>query len=129
GKFGGAAEIVIPASLELQRHFGSSSVLRTYLGVGMGAYHRKLYRTGADTRQTNIGVSFSTGANTVVTQHGLLGLDVRLTTVRRSNDPPNPVSGVGSGKLVPDTADPTQTVVEPHNGTIWGVKIVYSVAY
>ena len=131
GKFGGASEIVVPASLEFARHFGGErSTLRPYLGIGLGAYSRKLYRTGADTRETRFGFAFTTGANTKMSDHGLLGLDLRLISLRAVNDPPNPVFGSGSGDVVPDPRHPTtHTIVEPHNGGIWSIKFTYSVAY
>src|SRR5439155_7156598 len=43
GQFGSAAEIEIPATVELNRHFLWETPFRPYLGLGMGPFYRKLY--------------------------------------------------------------------------------------
>lgn len=124
GKFGSAAEIEIPATVELNRHFLWQTPFRPYLGFGMGPFYRKLYRTGADIRTVKLGTYLAFGANTPIDKHQLLGIDARFIRLDATNDPANPVFGPGSGKL---KTNPTR--VERGNGTHWSLKINYTLAY
>ena len=124
GKFGSAAEIEVPFTVELDRHFLWKTPLRPYLGVGMGPFYRKLYRTGADFRDIRRGTYLAFGANTPINRRNLLGIDVRFVRVDATNDPTNPVFGLGSGQLHTDA-----TTIERHNATHWSTKINYTLVY
>ena len=125
-RFGSAAEIEIPLSLELVRHFAWKTPFRPYLGLGGGPFYRKTYRTGDDTRTIKTGGYLTFGANSPIGGHQLLGLDVRLIQVDSSYIPPNPVFGAGSAKAS-DTAD--GIVYEKRSATHWSAKVSYSLAY
>jgi hypothetical protein len=120
GRFGGAAEIEVPATLELTRHVNWNTALRPYVGVGAGPFYRKLYRTGQDLRNVSTGYYLSFGANTPISGQHLLGVDFRFIRVDDTNSPPNPVFGVGSGRLEPGGG------VEQRKGTHWSVKLAYT---
>lgn len=78
GSFAGSAEIEIPATLEIARHAAGKSSLRPYLGFGGGAFFHKFYRTGADAADMRPGFYFLGGVNTTISDHSLLGFDVRM---------------------------------------------------
>ncbi len=105
GRFGGAAEIEVPWTVELTRHYKWNTPLRPYAGIGAGMYYHKVYRTGADAVDIRPGGFFAIGANTPVSDRSLLGADLRLTlqTQAESVDPifPNEESKAmrWSGKL------------------------------
>jgi outer membrane protein W len=108
GKFGGASEIEIPFTLELDRHFQWATPARPYLGFGTGAFFHKSYRTGADESDVRKGVFFSTGVNSAISDESLIGLDVR-TLFEFDAVSHNPV------------------FINEEKSTIhWGVKVGYS---
>lgn len=78
GRFGGAAEIEVPMTFEVARHFGWKSVARPYLGAGGGAFFHKTYRTGADEAHVRPGFMLVGGFNAAVSDANLLGIDVRM---------------------------------------------------
>jgi hypothetical protein len=105
GRFGNAADITVPITLEVVRHTRWGAAVYPYVGIGAGAFYHKRYRTSpgaapvapgvgdADpivpsSHQTRAGWSGFTpgrfltlGVTTPVRTRGLLGLDVRMATV------------------------------------------------
>ena len=101
GRFGSAADIMVPITLEVVRHTRWGAAVYPYVGVGAGAFYHKRYRTSVEvtpvvpdgasaTRSFQTGVGWSGftpgryvtfGATTPVRARGLLGLDVRMATV------------------------------------------------
>lgn len=78
GRFRRAAEIEVPWTIELVRHYRLPTTVRPYLGVGGGAFWHTVYRTGQDASDIRPGGYLTMGANTPVSDHSLLGLDVRV---------------------------------------------------
>ena len=96
GRFGGASELEIPATVELVRHFRwTSPYLRPYFGVGGGGFYRKLYRTGSDISRMKPGVYAVFGTNVPLDDHQVLGVDMRIARVNSDNIYDNPVFGFG----------------------------------
>jgi hypothetical protein len=126
GKVGSAAEIEIPATAELVRHFDWNSSFHPYLGLGTGPMYRKTYRTGLDARNVAMGYYLTLGGNIPVKRMHLLGADVRIIRVKAVNDPPNPVFGLGAGEFDVENG---RTVVKSNKGTHWSAKVGYTVAY
>ena len=103
GKFGGAAEIEYPITLEMTRHFRWQTALRPYLGAGGGVFYHKFYRTGdnesasghrpAPLADWRSGMYMLGGANLPVSTRSILGLDARLAFVGGDPDVINPVFG------------------------------------
>ena len=93
GKFGGAAEIEYPFTLELTRHYRWKTAVRPYLGVGGGAYYHKYFRSGNDVVKLHSGAYLVGGFNTPIGKRSILGIDGRMQYV--SGDPlvTNPVFG------------------------------------
>ena len=102
GRFGSAADITVPITLEVVRHTHWGAAVYPYVGVGAGAFYHKRYRTSVDVTpvapegegaaprvyRTGVGWSGFTpgryltfGVTTPVRTRGLLGLDVRMATV------------------------------------------------
>lgn len=124
--FQSAAEVEVPATVELVRHFKWNTPLKPYLGYGVGAFYRKEYRTGADTRTTDIGRYLAFGANSPIGGRQLLGFDGRLIRVDSSNIPPDPVFGRGTAepRVTPQGIELTRKT-----GTHWSAKINYTIVY
>ena len=113
GRFGNAAEIEVPITLELVRHFRwGSPYVHPYLGVGGGAFYRKLYRSGDDIGVMRSGKYLVLGVNSPIDGTNVLGLDLRLVKLDATNVRVNPVFGAGD-----------------NNATHWSVKINYAVTY
>lgn len=118
GQYGGAAEIEVPWTLELQRHFKWNTSFRPYLGLGGGAFYHKFYRTGNDVSSVRPGAYLVGGGNVPISDHGLLGVDVR-TILEADESMTNRIFGV-----VTDGPSP-----EVQEGTRWSVKVNYSWVY
>lgn len=105
GRFGGAAEVEVPLTVEFTKHLKWSESTRPYLGLGWGAFYHKIYRTGRDDSGFRQGLFVAGGANGMIDKSSLIGLDVRLVIEQdtRSINPtfPNrePSSLVWSAKL------------------------------
>ena len=112
GKFGGAALIAMPTTLEALWHFRWKTPLRPYVGGGLGAVYRKAYRTGADASDIEPAYSFTLGANTPIDKAHLLGIDVRFASVANKGWAYNP----------------TYLTRRPSN-TLVSVKLNYSLTY
>lgn len=123
GHFGPASEIDVPATVEMLRHYAWNSDLKPYFGVGLAGHYRKTYRTGDDLREVSLGWFLSGGANVQVATRSLVGLDVRMSRLDASQDPPNPVFGYGSGTLERDGSFTRE------KGTHWSVKLGWSFVY
>lgn len=103
GKFGGAAEIEYPITLELTRHFRWPTALRPYFGVGSGLFYHKFYRTGENTATPGHDVApladwrngtyMVSGANLPVSARSILGFDARMAFVGGDATVINPVFG------------------------------------
>lgn len=113
GRFGDAAEIEVPATIELVRHFRwDSPYVHPYLGVGGGAFYRKLYRSGDDIGEMRSGKYLVLGVNSPVDGTNVLGLDLRVVKLDATNVRVNPVFGAGD-----------------NNAKHWSVKVNYAVTY
>ena len=114
GRFGDAAEIEVPWTVELTRHFKWNTVVHPYTGLGGGLYYNKVSGTGDDHAGVKGGFFMAGGANTPVSDHGLLGLDVRMNLVS-PEDQLNPVFG-------------NQAVTGRSQSRVvhWGAKINYA---
>ena len=117
GRFGDAAEIEVPWTVELTRHFKWNTALRPYAGLGVGMYYNKISGTGADHAGVTGGFYLGGGANTPISEHGLLGLDIRMSLVN-PEEQLNPVFG---NQAV--TGDSQSRVVH------WSAKINYAWAF
>jgi hypothetical protein len=140
GRFGSAAEISVPMTLEVTRHARWGSAFHPYVGIGAGAYYFKQYRTGADNSSFTPGRYLTFGAQTPVRAAGLLGIDVRMSSVDRPDA--NPVfPGPASGRDKLDDLliklrdkDQREHLVlfsdsDSKSRVLWSVKIDYSISY
>jgi hypothetical protein len=99
GKFGGAAEIEYPITVEALYHVGWKTQARPYLGLGAGAFYHKFFRTGQDGSAVRGGFYYVGGVNALVSPRAVLGVDGRLAIVSgKAAD--NPVFGHQQGRLV-----------------------------
>lgn len=112
GQFGEASQIAVPATVELVRHYQWKTALKPYLGLGVGGFYRKLYRTGGDERNVDIGGYLTLGANSPVAPGRILGMDFRVARTSGKHDAPNPVFGPGHSQA-----------------THWSAKVGYSITY
>lgn len=78
GRFGSAAEIEVPMTFEIARHYGWNTGIRPYLGVGGGAFFYKTYRTGDDVAEVRPGFLLLGGMNAPVAENTLVGFDIRV---------------------------------------------------
>jgi len=109
GKFGGAADIEVPMTLEYAWHFKWKTPLRPYMGVGLGAFYHKYYRSGADRASFQPGTIFKFGADTPLDRRSVLGVDARIASVGSDDE----------------TADPVFGKDKPHS-LRWSVKLNYA---
>ena len=108
GRYSSASELEMPLTLEFARHTKWGAFVRPYLGLGGGVFYHKTYRTGGDTADLRPGFYFVSGLNAPISEHSLLGLDVRaIFQGPVEND--DPVFGSG----------------EP-DATRWSIKVNYS---
>jgi hypothetical protein len=117
GRFGDATEIESPWTFEILRHYRWRTPARPYLGVGLGAYYNKISGTSLDRATLVSGYYVATGLNTRVSDHGLFGLDLRLSLVDLDKQD-NPVFG-GSVNLDQHQA----------RATHWSMKATYAWAH
>jgi hypothetical protein len=117
GRYGDATEVESPWTVEVLRHYHWKTPARPYIGFGGGAYYNKVSGTGDDHAGINPGVYLASGVNTLVSSHGLFGVDVRMSWVELS-DPNNPVFG-GEATL----GDPQSNAIH------WSAKATYSWAF
>lgn len=112
GKFGGSALIAMPATLEALWHFSWSQGAHPYVGAGVAAVYRKIYRTGADASSVQPGYSLTAGINAPIDKAHLLGLDMRFASVANPGWSYDPVFLIRR---------PTQTLLS--------LKLNYSLTY
>ena len=95
GRFAKASESEIPFTLELDRHLKWGDTFRPYFGFGGGTYYHKFSQTTADRSEVRGGGFVAVGGNTVVSPHGMVGLDARIAFVSSLKDKPpvDPVFG------------------------------------
>jgi hypothetical protein len=140
GRFGSAADISVPITLEVTRHTRWGSSLFPYVGVGAGAYYHKYYRTGMDESGFTPGRYLTFGAQTPIRTGGLLGVDIRMAVVDKLDD--NPVfAGPERGRykvddLLVQLKDKTrqdQLMLFGDDASktrlLWTVKLDYSINY
>ncbi len=108
GRFGGAAEIEIPVTVEFTKHFRFSTQARPYLGAGLAGIYHKIYRTGFDESGFRQGVYVATGGNGMLNGNSLIGVDVRMMLEQDTR-----------------SINPTFPNAEPAS-TTWSVKLSYS---
>ena len=109
GKFGEASQIEIPVTAEYAYVLKWNTALRPYVGVGLGAFYHKIYKTGADRTDVLPATIFKFGADTPLDQHNVLGMDARVAWVGNDDETVDPVFGKPS---------PTSER--------WSVKLCYS---
>lgn len=109
GKFGAAAQIEIPVTAEYAYHIQWKTPLRPYVGMGLGAFYHKIYRSGADRAEVLPAMVFKFGADAPLDDHNLLGMDARVATVGNDDETVDPVFG-----------KPKATSVR------WSIKLAYS---
>jgi hypothetical protein len=140
GRFGSAADIEVPITLEVVRHSHWGAAVFPYLGFGAGAFYHKQYRTGADGSAFGPGRYLTFGAYTPVRAQGLLGLDVRMAMVDKPDSNPVFLGPSGDRLKVDDLLkllqqeDYQNTLVlfgdtESKTRILWGAKIAYSITY
>jgi Outer membrane protein beta-barrel domain len=120
GKQAASADIEVPVTVELTRHFSWQSTLRPYLGFGGGMFYRKQYRTGDDSDETVGGVTVNGGANAAIGGGQLFGLDVRYARLNEGTITWGHLDS--SGAFV---AEEDETLHEGH----WSVKLGWSLTY
>jgi hypothetical protein len=109
GKFGDASQIEIPVTAEYAYALKWNTALRPYVGVGLGAFYHKIYRTGADRTDLLPATIFKFGADTALDAHNVLGIDARTAWVGNDDETVDPVFG---------KPDPTSVR--------WSIKLCYS---
>lgn len=92
GSYGSAHEMESSWTLELLRHYKWPTAARPYLGFGGGAYFNRVSGTGQDGSSIAPGYFLIGGMNTSVSEHGLIGFDVRASLVELDKQD-NPVFG------------------------------------
>jgi hypothetical protein len=93
GKFGSAAEIEVPMTAEYAVHFKWRTPVRPYVGLGVGAFYHKIYRSGADRAEFLPATVYKFGADTPLDPHSVLGLDARLAAVASDDETIDPIFG------------------------------------
>jgi len=93
GKFGAAAEIEIPITAEYAYALKWDTALRPYVGLGLGAFYHKIYRSGADRTDLLPATIFKFGADTALDPHNVLGMDARAAWVLNDDEVVDPVFG------------------------------------
>ena len=92
GRYGDSNEMEVPWTLELTRAFKWNTSIRPYMGAGLGLYYHKISGTSDDGASIIFGPHLSGGFNTPISDHGLLGLDVRMS-ILEPDWQQNPVFG------------------------------------
>jgi hypothetical protein len=93
GKFGAAAEIEMPITAEYAYAIKWDTALRPYVGLGLGAFYHKIYRSGADRTDLLPATVFKFGADTALDPHNVLGMDARAAWVLNDDEIVDPVFG------------------------------------
>ena len=93
GKFGAAAQIEMPITAEYAYALKWNTALRPYVGMGLGAFYHKIYRSGADRTDLLPATVFKFGADTALDPHNVLGMDARAAWVLNDDEVVDPVFG------------------------------------
>jgi outer membrane protein W len=93
GKYGAAAQIEMPITAEYAYALKWNTALRPYVGIGLGAFYHKIYRTGADRTDLLPATIFKFGADTPLDEHNVLGIDARVARVADDDETVDPVFG------------------------------------
>ena len=112
GRYGSAAEIEVPAALEMTRFIYWKSAARPYVTLGVGPFYRKMYKTGADFSNVRTSGFLATGFDAPVSSNQMIGFDARMARVQSENKPVNPVFGAGA-----------------FEASHWSLKLTYSITY
>jgi hypothetical protein len=112
GRYGSAAQIEVPMTAEYAWHFKWKTPIHPFVGVGVGAFYHKVYRTGFDRSHFQPGTLFKFGGDTPLDRHGILGAEARLASVASDDVTVDPVFGHD----------------HPHS-LRWSLKMVYSRAF
>jgi hypothetical protein len=140
GRFGDAAEIGIPLTLELVRHSRWGAAVYPYAGIGGGVFYYKRDQTGADVSGFTPGRYLVCGMHRPVRKQGLLGLDVRMATVDSPDaNPAFPGPDGNRAKLddlLIDLKKPSGSDIpllfaqtKSKSRTLWSLKLDYSITY
>jgi hypothetical protein len=81
GRFGGAALIDVPVTVEIDRHFQWSGSFHPYLGIGYGPNFIKGYRFPGAPGDVRGAVQIVGGGNVPLNSNSLLGVDARMGIV------------------------------------------------
>ena len=140
GRFGRAADISVPLTIEVTRHTHWGAAVYPYAGIGGGAFYNKLYRTGDDKSGFTPGRYLTFGANFPIRRQSMLGIDVRMATVDKFDANPAfpgpPANRHKIDDLLVDLKGPSSpdmpllfadTVAKTR--TLWSVKLDYSITY
>lgn len=140
GRFGKAADISVPLTIEVTRHSRWGAGVYPYVGVGAGAFYEKYYRTGDDQAGFSPGRYLTFGADFPLRRQGMLGIDVRMATVDKYDD--NPAFPGPSGDrhklddLLVDLNGPSSpdmpllfSDTDSKTRTLWSVKLDYCITY
>jgi hypothetical protein len=92
-KDGAAAEMAFPFTVELVRHFKWKTVFSPYFGVGGGGFNYRTLRSGDDHIRPATGYYVTLGGNLPVSEHQLLGVDLRVARAKGQPTPANPTFG------------------------------------
>lgn len=140
GRFGPAAEIEVPFTLEAMRHSRWGTAVFPYAGIGAGAFYHKRYRSGADESDFKPGRYLAVGVQVPVRRQGLLGLDVRMVTVEKPDGNPAFAGPDGDRPKIDDLliglkgpSRPDMPLLfadtESKTRTFWSVKLDYTITY
>jgi hypothetical protein len=140
GRFGSAADLSLPLTLEVTRHSRWGAGVYPYVGIGAGAFYNKQYRTGADVSGFTPGRYVTFGAAFPIRRQSTLGIDVRMATVDRFDANPAFPGPAADRHKIDDllgelnvTANPDMPLLfsdtEAKTRTLWSVKIDYSITY
>jgi outer membrane protein W len=83
----------MPITAEYAYALHWNTALRPYVGVGLGAFYHKIYRSGADRTDLLPATVFKFGADTALDPHNVLGLDARAAWVLNDDEVVDPVFG------------------------------------
>lgn len=140
GRFGGAAEIAVPFTLEVLRHAHWGVAGYPYAGIGAGAFYHKRYRTGADESGFAPGRYLVCGIQVPVHKRGFIGVDVRRAGVDKLDADPV-FAGLDGDRhklddLLVELGGPSGpdmpllfSATESKSRTLWSVKLDYSITY
>lgn len=133
GRFGAAARIEIPLTLEITRHTRWGAAFHPYAGVGGGAFFEKTYRSGADASGFKAARFAVLGFHAPLASGQLLGLDIRVAVVDKPDATPTFVGlPPGHSDLGDVLANPNLIVINDDKSKTemhWSVKVDYAFAY